>query len=64
MTAKEFREWQAAVGMSGREVAEHLGLSQNTISAYRSNGVPPAESPRVRLACAAIKAKLAPWGID
>lgn len=61
MTAKEFRVWQATVGLNGNEAAQALGKSKDTISAWRASGVPDNQSPIVRLACAAIAAKVEPW---
>ncbi len=61
MKATEFKVWQGHVDMSGREVADAFGKSQDTISAYRTKGVPKREEAMVRLACAAISAKLPPW---
>ena len=61
MKPHDFRVWQSQVNLSGREVAEALGKSEDTISAYRTRGVPARESAVIRLACAAIAAGIAPW---
>ena len=61
MQAKDFKIWMAEVGLNGRQAAEALGKSEDTISRYRTVGVPPSEAGVIRLACAALAAKLAPW---
>lgn len=61
MQAKDFKRWQIDAGLNGREAADALGKSEDTISRYRTQGVPASESPVVRLACAAIISKLPPW---
>jgi len=58
---KSFRIWQATVGLNGREVAEALGKSEDTVTRYRTHGVPKTEATIVRLAMAAVAAGLAPW---
>lgn len=63
MTAKDFRIWQASIGLNGRQVAEAFGKSQDTISRYRNDGVPTAESVVVALAMSAIEAQLPPWRV-
>lgn len=61
MTAKDFRIWQASVGLNGRQVAEALGKSEDTVSRYRNGGVPAPEAAVVALAMSAIEAQLPPW---
>lgn len=63
MEAKQFRLWQAELGLSGREVADAMGKTPDTITNYRTKGVPEREVTIVRLAMAAIAAKLPPWGV-
>lgn len=61
MDGKSFRIWQAMVGLNGRQVAETLGKSEDTITRYRQHGVPMSEETMVRLAMAAVVANLPPW---
>lgn len=61
MQAKEFKQWMAEADFNGRETAEALGKSEDTISRYRTAGVPKSESAVIRLACAAIVQKVGPW---
>ena len=61
MQAKDFKLWMVEAGLNGRAAAEALGKSEDTISRYRTAGVPRSESAIVRLACAAIIAKVNPW---
>jgi hypothetical protein len=61
MQAKDFKLWMVEAGLNGRQAADALGKSEDTISRYRTSGVPKSETAIVRLACAAIVAKLAPW---
>lgn len=60
MSPKRFKEWQDRMGWSAAETAKRLGKSPDTISAYRINGVPVAQSTVVGLAMAALDAKLEP----
>lgn len=61
MPPKDFKLWMVEAGLNGREAAEALGKSTDTISRYRIVGVPTTEAPIVRLACAAVLAKIEPW---
>lgn len=61
MHAKDFRLWMVEAGLNGRQTAEALGKSEDTVTRYRTNGVPRTEEPIVRLACAALLAKVEPW---
>lgn len=67
ITWKEFRNWQASVERHGRpimgiELAFELGMTPETLSRYRRQGVPDEAERRMRLAMAAISAGLKPWG--
>lgn len=62
MTAAEFIEWQREMGWKAPETARRLGISVNTVYAYRSDGVPKRDEMRTRLACAALAARIKPWG--
>jgi hypothetical protein len=57
MSAADFRSWQAAVGLSNREVARRLGVSPNSPGRWRRDGAPLDTA----LACSAIAAGLEPW---
>lgn len=61
MGAWEFELWLKTTGLNGRQAAELLGKDLDTVSGYRNRGVPRAQAKLVRLACAAIAARLAPW---
>ena len=60
MTAREFKEWQKSMGWTAAEAARRLGKSPDTISAYRSKGVPLREAVVVSLACKALTAGMKP----
>lgn len=60
MTAKQFKEWQARMGWAGAEAGKRLGKSADTISKYRTQGVPPREAIVVSLACKALEAGIKP----
>lgn len=60
MTANRFKDWQRRMGWSAAETAKRLGKSPDTISAYRINGVPSAQSRVVGLAMAALEHRLEP----
>lgn len=57
MTAVDFRNWLAAMKISGAEAARLLDVKPNTITRYRRNGAPKA----VGLACAALFHRLEEW---
>lgn len=61
MTPEAFRAWQGHMHLSGKQIAERLGKSQNTIVTWRKHGVPVAESLLVRTALSAIAHDLPPW---
>jgi hypothetical protein len=61
MQAKDFKLWMVEAGLNGRQAADALGKSTDTISRYRITGVPKSEAAIVRLACAAVLAKIEPW---
>jgi len=68
VTAKEFRQWQASLDHSGRQVkgvdlALAFGVAPETISRWRANGIPDGDERRTRLAMAALSAGLNPWGL-
>lgn len=58
MTAERFKDWQKRMGWNAAECAKRLGKSPDTISAYRINGVPKAQSVVVGLAMAALEHRL------
>jgi predicted transcriptional regulator len=67
MTSDQFRAWMAQEGLSVRRAAVVLGCSpaavQNMASGVsRDTGKPVTIDRRTALACAAISAKLKPWG--
>ena len=61
MTADEFTAWRKHLGLNGREAADALGVSKNTITAYERGkwDIPKA----VALACSAVANQLRPWPI-
>lgn len=66
MTPSDLRAWQQAMGISGREAARRLGVSQATYQDWttgksRTTGKPVTPSRTVALACAALAAGLEPW---
>ena len=61
MTAGEFTAWRKHLGLNGREAADALGVSKNTIT-YYSNGK-WAIPKTVALACSALANQLRPWPI-
>lgn len=58
ISAKAFGQWVEDVGKSGAECAELLGVSLESINNYKQRG----GNRIVALACAAIIAKLEPYG--
>lgn len=60
MTPEAFRAAQDRLNLSGKEIGEALGKSQDTIVRYRQQGVPERESRAVRLALAALSYGLPP----
>lgn len=54
MTAKEFTDWLALMGVSAAKAARLLGVTPNTITRYKSKGGPKM----LRLACAALYHRL------
>lgn len=60
MTPEAFRAAQDRLNLSGKEIGEALGKSQDTIVRYRQQGVPERESRTVRLALAALAYGLPP----
>lgn len=64
MTAAAFRFWMERTGLNGRQAAEVLGRSRDTISSYRYVGVPERESRMVSLACAAYAHGLPGWASE
>lgn len=60
MTPEAFRSFQDHLGKSGKELAEELGKSEDTIVRYRQQGVPERESRTIRLALAALAYGLPP----
>lgn len=67
VTAEDFRKWQAGIEVEGRgirgvELARRLGKHQDTISTYRTVGIPDSEESVMRLAMAAISAGIKPFG--
>lgn len=66
MTPADLRAWQAQMGLTGREAARRLGVSQATYQDWttgksRTTGKPVTPSRTVALACAALAAGLEPW---
>lgn len=57
MTAEDFNAWLALRGISGREAARQLGVSNDTVTRYKRAGAPLY----IALACAAISFGLPPW---
>ncbi len=57
MSADDFLAWLDERGISGREAARQLGVSNDTITRYKRNGAPL----HIALACAAICQGLPPW---
>lgn len=49
------------MGFNGAETARRLKKSEDTISRYRSKGVPKCDGEVVALACAAIAMKIPKW---
>ena len=69
MTHDDLRAWQVRMGVSEREAARLLGVAPATYRDWitgksRTSGKPVAPSRAVALACAALAAGLAPWGVD
>jgi transcriptional regulator with XRE-family HTH domain len=60
VTPEAFRATQDRLGLSGKELGEALGKSQDTIVRYRQQGVPERESRAIRLALAALSYGLPP----
>lgn len=50
MSADEFRAWLDLMGITATEASARLGVSKNTITAYRQDGA----DERVKLACRAL----------
>ena len=46
MTGSELRAWRLRVGFSQQEVADHLGVTQITVSRWE-RGVSPVEHPEM-----------------
>ncbi|MDY0105323.1 MAG: helix-turn-helix transcriptional regulator [Giesbergeria sp.] len=67
MTPAALRAWQQEMGISGREAARRLGVSQATYQDWvtgksRTSGKPITKLPALLgLACAALTAGLEPW---
>lgn len=60
MTAADFKEWRARLGLSQLAAARVLGMSKDTTPRYEKGTV---KIPRnVALACAALAAGLKPYG--
>ncbi len=57
-----FREWQEQMKITAVQAAKLLGKSPDTISRYRTTGVPASEALVVGLACSALAMGLRPWG--
>lgn len=57
MTAEDFNAWLELQGLSGREAARRLGVSNDTITRYKRGGAPLY----IALACSAICHGLPPW---
>ena len=55
MTAKEMRVWMAENGFKNTELGARLGRDADTISKWRTGGVPSPIAPMVRLALWAIE---------
>lgn len=61
MTKEQFVAWQKHLGLSNAEAGRRLGKSADTISRYRSAGVPASEAEIVGLACSALALAIVPW---
>ena len=61
MTPTDFSAWLATMRYSNYRAAEKLGVSRSTIANWL-NGTAHIGRP-VGLACAALQAGLAPWGM-
>ncbi len=57
MTADDFNAWLDLRGISGREAARQLGVSNDTVTRYKRAGAPL----HIALACSAICHGLPPW---
>ncbi|WP_323034095.1 hypothetical protein [Pararhodobacter sp.] len=57
MTAEDFEAWLDLRGISGREAARQLGVSNDTITKYKRQGAPLY----IALACSALCHGLPPW---
>jgi hypothetical protein len=57
MTAEQFRQWLAAMKISGAEASRLLDVNVNTITRYKRNGGPQM----LALACAALYHRLKEW---
>lgn len=62
MTPDDLRAWQAHMNLSQREAAKRLGVTHAAYSAWVLGKTPI--DLRTSLACAALAAKLKPWGSD
>jgi len=60
MTPEAFRSTQERLGLSGIQIGQALGKSEDTIVRYRQTGVPERESRAIRLALAALAYGLPP----
>lgn len=56
MRSGDFIDRQKRLGMNGRQLADALGKTTETISNYRTKGVPPRETKIVALALTALEA--------
>ncbi|MET4636133.1 helix-turn-helix domain-containing protein [Kaistia defluvii] len=67
MTPEQFKSWRDEMGMTQSQAADALGVARGTILNYesgsrRDDGRPVAIPKTVALACAALRAGLAPIG--
>lgn len=64
LTGSEVRVFRTSLGMTQQQLAEALGASKRAVEGWEAEGTTGGRSPPtyLRLAFAAINAKLEPWG--